>query len=345
MSCSRHQGSTSVLDGAVEQVVGRLVGLDLDRARQLLHLGRAEVGHADVADLALVHQLLQRAPVSSNGVCVVGPVHLVEVDRLDAQVRAGSARRPRAGTPGSSRAVTPPPTRRRPPLVATITSSRWMSSPSASASSASDVAEAVGLGGVEERDALVERRAHGADRLVALDRPPIAAELPGAEADPRDRSGRSCRAVCTSAARWAPCRRSGRRRCAPGGNGLVECAQLLVASARCPPPRRSPPGGWDALVPGIGTTSSPWCEQPGQRELGRRAADLRGDLARSLDQLEVALAVALLEARRAAAEVVVGADRRARRAGELAAAERAVGHDADAELARGGHDLVLEVAR
>ena len=91
--------------------------------------------------------------------------------------------------------------------------------------------------------------------------------------------------------------------------------------------------------------SSPWCQDPGQRELGgaspfwdRHLLDPRPRVARFRSKLLA------LEARVDAAKVVLRRSPRVRLkpAGQEAAAERAVGDEADAELAHGGEDLVLE---
>ena len=89
-------------------------------------------------------------------------------------------------------------------------------------------------------------------------------------------------------------------------------------------------------------------ERPGDRDLrDRRALRLR-ERAERLDEREVALEVLAREARCGGAEVVrgqrVGAFLRPV-AGEQAAGEHAVGGDADAELAAGRQDLVLDPAR
>ncbi|HEV3376392.1 MAG TPA: hypothetical protein VG126_03860 [Thermoleophilaceae bacterium] len=64
------------------------------------------------------------------------------------------------------------------------------------------------------------------------------------------------------------------------------------------------------LVPGIGATSSPWVQEPGERQLRGGAPHLGGDLASPLDEHEVAFAVLALEAREvaAAARVVLACD-------------------------------------
>src|SRR5207247_1738384 len=87
-------------------------------------------------------------------------------------------------------------------------------------------------------------------------------------------------------------------------------------------------------------------EQPRERDLRRFRTAPGGDRFQRLDELEVALEIAGLEARLLAADVVRGdvldfPDV----AGEEPAPERRVGDEADAELAACGKDLVLDVAR
>jgi hypothetical protein len=87
-------------------------------------------------------------------------------------------------------------------------------------------------------------------------------------------------------------------------------------------------------------------QHPCKRELRRRHALGGGELLDRGDEVEVALEVLALEARVPAAEVVVGeVVERLDLAGQEPAAERRVGHEADAELAAGRQDLVLGVAR
>ena len=84
---------------------------------------------------------------------------------------------------------------------------------------------------------------------------------------------------------------------------------------------------------------------PGQRELPCGAALLGRELLDGLDEAEVGLERLLPEARRAAAVVVGGQVlQRPDRAGEEAAAERAVRHQPDAELAQRGEHRALDVA-
>ena len=179
-------GQHVLLDGAVEQVVGRLVGLDLDRARQLLHL----------AGLKFDTPTWRILPSSTS--CFERGAGLLERrrrGRASAPGRGrsprrpgarGSPRPPRAGTRGSRRAP-----RRRPPGAGRPW---WRRSrrrggcrpraprPAAASDSPKPYAWAVSKKVTPSSSAV----AHGGDRLVALDRAPVAAELPGAEADARD---------------------------------------------------------------------------------------------------------------------------------------------------------------
>src|SRR5206468_3467575 len=86
-------------------------------------------------------------------------------------------------------------------------------------------------------------------------------------------------------------------------------------------------------------------ERPGQRELAGRTLLLARDRLDPLDQLQVLREVLALEARREAPVVVGGEILEALQlAGEEAAAERAVGDEADAELATRGENFVLGIA-
>jgi hypothetical protein len=59
------------------------------------------------------------------------------------------------------------------------------------------------------------------------------------------------------------------------------------------------------LVPGIGTTSSPWAKATRGR-LGRRDVNVVGDSVDALDQLEVGLQVLGVPAPHGVAEVIIG---------------------------------------
>ena len=84
----------------------------------------------------------------------------------------------------------------------------------------------------------------------------------------------------------------------------------------------------------------------GERDLAGRAALGRGELVDDLDDGDVVGQVVPLEPGLVAAEVaLVQVVERAHGAGEEAAPERAVGDEADAELAQRGQDLLLRVAR
>src|SRR3712207_3223494 len=72
-------GEYLLLDAAVEHAVGRLERLDRGYPSDPLHLGDVEVGDPDVADLALVPQLLQSLPAHFYVLLRAWPVDLVEV--------------------------------------------------------------------------------------------------------------------------------------------------------------------------------------------------------------------------------------------------------------------------
>ena len=99
------------------------------------------------------------------------------------------------------------------------------------------------------------------------------------------------------------------------------------------------------LVPGIGTTSEPLRQHPGQRHLAGRAPWASAMSRTTSTDARLASNASSCEAGVAAAHVALGeVVERGDPAGEQAAAERAERHDADAELAAGRHDLVLDVA-
>src|SRR5205823_5182812 len=101
-----------------------------------------------------------------------------------------------------------------------------------------------------------------------------------------------------------------------------------------------------ALGPGDGNDVLAAREHPGERKLGRRRLLLARELLDALHQLEVAVEVLSLEAGAVPAPVVCGnVLGLAELAGEEAAAERAVRHEADPELADRGQDLLLDVPR
>ena len=88
----------------------------------------------------------------------------------------------------------------------------------------------------------------------------------------------------------------------------------------------------------------PFGEQPRERELAGRAAFLARERFDAPDEIEILLKVLPLKARMVLAPIVFGNVIRALDlAGEEAAAERAVGDEADPKVADGGQDLVLHV--
>jgi hypothetical protein len=90
------------------------------------------------------------------------------------------------------------------------------------------------------------------------------------------------------------------------------------------------------LVPGIGTTSEPWCSSQASASWTGVQPDVLRELAHALDEAGRCLEVVGLEARLVAAEVGVGeiVDGGIA-AGEKAAPDGAVGDDPDAEITRG----------
>ena len=116
---------------------GGLESLDGPVPSELAHLPGVEVGHARVPDLALAHEFAEGATGFFEWSLGVGPVQLVEIDvvgaevaqaRLHALPQPGRARIPDEGVSLHA----------QPALVATITSSRRTRSHSASPSSRSD---------------------------------------------------------------------------------------------------------------------------------------------------------------------------------------------------------------
>ena len=173
------------LDRALEQIVRRLRRMQRRGRAKHVHLGRIEVAHADRVDLAGAIEPRQRLGGVVDRHQRIGPVHLVEVDRVDAQpaqrrlrflddaLRAAVAKRAAVvpaepGLGGDDGALALAVLRQRP------------------ADDLLGAAEAVHRRGVDQRDAVIERRMNGADRvrLVAA-APHPAADRPGAEPDAR----------------------------------------------------------------------------------------------------------------------------------------------------------------
>ena len=175
------------LDLPAEQVVGRLQGLDRAGARELGHLRDVEVGDADVADLALVDERAQRLGGLGERRRRIGPVHLVEVDVLDAEIleallhtapheaRAGvtvqlAALHAQAALGGDDQ----------------LGAARAQLVGERAAEDALGHSEAVGLRGVEEVDPEVQGLADRGDGGGLVDVAPIPAELPCPVGDRRD---------------------------------------------------------------------------------------------------------------------------------------------------------------
>jgi hypothetical protein len=105
-----------VLAAAVDEVEAVLDGDDVDDRAGLGELLGPDVRDADVADLALVPQLLQRADRLRVGDLRVGAVVLVEVDAVDLQ----PAQRALAGGPQVLRVAVDRPLVRAGPLEAAL---------------------------------------------------------------------------------------------------------------------------------------------------------------------------------------------------------------------------------
>ena len=113
------------LDLAPQHAVGRLQRRDRADRLRALELRQAEVADAGVAHLAGVDQLADGRPAFLDLLVRLGPVDLVEIDRVDLQAaQAGVALGEHALAPQrlADLAAVAFPT--RPHLVATITSSR-----------------------------------------------------------------------------------------------------------------------------------------------------------------------------------------------------------------------------
>ena len=86
-------------------------------------------------------------------------------------------------------------------------------------------------------------------------------------------------------------------------------------------------------------------EHPGQRELRRRAALLARNALDTFEQRQILVEILALETRRLPPVVVLRqVAGRLEAPGQEAAPERAIGDEADAELAAGGEDLLLGLA-
>lgn len=88
------------------------------------------------------------------------------------------------------------------------------------------------------------------------------------------------------------------------------------------------------------------CEHPGEGQLRRLAALFLGDFANAIDHAHVLLKIVALEPREVAAIIVRSEVLEAANfAREKAASERAIGDEADAQLAARREDFILGLAR
>jgi len=139
-----------------------------------------------VADLALSHHLVERAGGVLERRVGIGPVHLVEVDVVGAEVAQG-----RLDAPAQR-------LRARVALQAVVgqqeaalggdhhlVAAGLQLGLQRLAEDLLRLPEAVGLRGVEEVDPELDGPAHGALRVLDLGLAPVPADLPGAEADAR----------------------------------------------------------------------------------------------------------------------------------------------------------------
>jgi len=170
---------------AAEQVVRRLQRLHRAGLVEGGELVGVVVGHPDVPELALVDELLQRGGGLLGRGLGVRPVHLVEVDVVDAQraqaastpLRSQSRRASRGGRCRVDAALVADDQR---VTVAVQLAAQCL------AEHLLGPAEAVRLGGVEDVHPELARVPDGPDRRVLVERAPVAAELPGAEGHPGD---------------------------------------------------------------------------------------------------------------------------------------------------------------
>src|SRR5215207_9642601 len=180
-------GQDLLLYVAPEEVVGRLQGVELAALLELGHLLLVEVRDPDVADLALLHKLLQRPRGLREGHLRVGPVHLVEVYVVGAQGAQAAlhslAQPPWARVPKQGVTLHPEAAFGRQDHLVPTVPYLGFEGPSQETLGG---AEAVGLGGVEEVYPEVERPAYRGLEVLLLRGTPITTGLPGTEADRRD---------------------------------------------------------------------------------------------------------------------------------------------------------------
>lgn len=203
------------LDSAAEQAVRDLVGLHRPRARELRHLGGAEVGDADVANLAFVDELVERRGGFGERNVRVGPVHLIEIDVVDserAQAVVDALAKPLAARIAGETVVGHPQSALR------RDHDRFAVRVELCAQSLREEAlrgaESVALRSVEQVDAELARLADRVDRAPLAERSPFASEFPRAECDRGDRqagrSKRDCLHGSSPIATSVPASRGGR---------------------------------------------------------------------------------------------------------------------------------------
>src|SRR5215204_6398147 len=180
-------GQDLLLYIAPEEMVRGLQRVELVGLLELGHLLRVEVRDPDVADLALLHQLLERARGLREGHVRVRPVHLVEVDVVGAQEAQAAlhalTQPPWARVPQQGVALHPQAAFGRQDHLVPIV--LYLGFESFFQETLGD-AKAVGLGGVEEVDAEVECPAYGGLEVLLMRDAPLTTGLPGPEADLRD---------------------------------------------------------------------------------------------------------------------------------------------------------------
>ena len=193
--CAAHQGISAPAHVAADHREGRLQRRDVPDRLAALEEGHVEVRDARPADLALVHEAQHLAPrVLDRRPRLVGPVELVEVDRLDAEpaqrglALLAHARRPRVARGGGHAVLVVPAQAALGEHEGPLGGGDPGEGP---ADDLLGVAVAVDRRGVDPVDALRDRVADRGDRLRVVLRAPgegpaAAARGPGAEADGRD---------------------------------------------------------------------------------------------------------------------------------------------------------------
>ncbi len=181
-SSQRSSTSCGMAVGEVEAVLDRDHLDDLASSLELLH---GDIGDADVADLALVLELLERRDRALVGHLRVGAVLLVELDRVEPQ----PPERALAGLPQVLGAAVARPLVRAGPSQPSLGGDQQVLRVRVERLGDQLLADmrAVGVGGVDQVDAELDRPPQDRDGLVVIGRRPPdagAGDPHGAEAQP-----------------------------------------------------------------------------------------------------------------------------------------------------------------